>query len=142
MLKRYRVIDYNFKLVIMLIAISVIGILAIGSANSEVQSKQMVGLIVGVFLMVVISLFDYHSLHKNDNCRGLHLILNHIHGKSSITLGQKDGCGTIHQEGFILRHPIVFFGQEEKVIAYTLLCANHGIKPVFPSDPVCHIYSF
>lgn len=64
MLKRYRVIDYNFKLVIMLIAISVIGILAIGSANSEVQSKQMVGLIVGVFLMVVISLFDYHIFLK------------------------------------------------------------------------------
>ena len=64
MLKRYRVIDYNFKLVIMLIAISIIGILAIGSANSEVQSKQMVGLIVGVFLMVVISLFDYHIFLK------------------------------------------------------------------------------
>ena len=60
MLKRYRVIDYNFKLVVMLIAISIIGILAIGSANSEVQSKQMMGLIVGVFLMVVLSLFDYH----------------------------------------------------------------------------------
>ena len=64
MFKRYRVIDYNFKLVIMLIAISVIGILAIGSANSEFQSKQMVGLIVGVFLMVVISLFDYHIFLK------------------------------------------------------------------------------
>ena len=60
MFKRYRVIDYNFKLVVMLIAISIIGILAIGSANSEVQSKQMMGLIVGVFLMVVLSLFDYH----------------------------------------------------------------------------------
>ncbi len=52
MLKRYRVIDYNFKLVVMLIAISIIGILAIGSANSEVQSKQMMGLIVGVFLII------------------------------------------------------------------------------------------
>ena len=60
MFKRYRVIDYNFKLIVMLIAISIIGILAIGSANSEVQSKQMMGLIVGVFLMVVLSLFDYH----------------------------------------------------------------------------------
>lgn len=64
MLKRYRVRDYNFKLVIMLIAISVIGILAIGSANSEYQSKQLIGLIVGFFLMVVLSLFDYHIFLK------------------------------------------------------------------------------
>lgn len=60
MFKRYRVIDYNFKLVVMLIAISIIGILAIGSANKDVQSKQLIGLIVGVFLMILLSLFDYH----------------------------------------------------------------------------------
>ena len=59
MLKRYRVRDYDFKLVIFLIAISTIGVLIVGSAKAEVQSKQLLGLIVGVFLMVVISLFDY-----------------------------------------------------------------------------------
>lgn len=64
MLKRYRVRDYDFKLVFMLIAITVIGILAIGSANAEYQSKQLIGLIVGVFLMVVLSLFDYHIFLK------------------------------------------------------------------------------
>jgi rod shape determining protein RodA len=48
----------------MLIAITVIGILAIGSANAEYQSKQLIGLIVGVFLMVVLSLFDYHIFLK------------------------------------------------------------------------------
>lgn len=64
MLKRYRVRDYDFKLVFMLIAITVIGILAIGSANAEYQSKQIIGMIVGVFLMVVLSLFDYHIFLK------------------------------------------------------------------------------
>ena len=59
MLKRYRVRDYNFKLVIFLIAISTIGVLIVGSAKAEVQSKQLLGLIAGVFFMVVISLFDY-----------------------------------------------------------------------------------
>lgn len=59
MLKRYRVRDYDFKLVIFLIAISVIGVLIVGSAAKEFQSKQLMGLIVGVFLMIVISLFDY-----------------------------------------------------------------------------------
>lgn len=64
MLKRYRVRDYDFKLVLMLIAITIIGILAIGSANAEYQSKQIMGLIVGVFIMVVLSLFDYHIFLK------------------------------------------------------------------------------
>lgn len=64
MLKRYRVRDYDFKLVFMLIAITVIGIMAIGSANAEFQSKQILGLVVGVFIMVVLSLFDYHIFLK------------------------------------------------------------------------------
>ena len=62
MLKRYRIRDYDFKLVIMLIAISVIGILAIGSAEESVQDKQIMGLVMGVFLMIIISLFDYTAL--------------------------------------------------------------------------------
>lgn len=64
MLKRYRVRDYDFKLVFMLIAITVIGIMAIGSANAEFQSKQILGLVVGLFVMVVLSLFDYHTFLK------------------------------------------------------------------------------
>lgn len=59
MLKRYKIKDYDFGLVIMLIAISIIGILAIGSAKESVQDKQILGFILGVFLMIVISLFDY-----------------------------------------------------------------------------------
>lgn len=62
MLKRYRVRDYDFKLVFMLVAISVIGILAIGSAQESVQQRQIMGLIFGFFLMIVISLFDYSVL--------------------------------------------------------------------------------
>ena len=62
MLKKYRVRDYDFKLVMMLIAISVIGIMAIGSAQESVQDKQVMGLIMGVFLMIIISLFDYTAL--------------------------------------------------------------------------------
>ncbi|MDD3205045.1 MAG: FtsW/RodA/SpoVE family cell cycle protein [Lachnospiraceae bacterium] len=59
MLKRYKLKDYDFGLVIMLIAISVIGVLAVGSARASVQDRQIIGLILGVFLMIVISLFDY-----------------------------------------------------------------------------------
>lgn len=59
MLKRYRIRDYDFKLVILLMALTIIGIFAVGSANEEYQSKQILGFIMGLFLMIVISLFDY-----------------------------------------------------------------------------------
>lgn len=62
MLKRYRLRDYDFKLIVMIIAITVIGILVIGSANESVQSKQILGFVMGLFLMIVISLFDYSTL--------------------------------------------------------------------------------
>ncbi len=59
MLRNYRIKDYDFKLVFMLIALTVIGILAVGSAAPELQQKQLMGFLLGLFLMVVISLFDY-----------------------------------------------------------------------------------
>lgn len=59
MFKHYRLRDYDFKLIIMILALSVIGIIAVGSAKESVQNKQIFGVVAGVFLMVVISFFDY-----------------------------------------------------------------------------------
>ncbi len=59
MLKRYKLKNYNFLLVILLITISTIGVLLIGSAAREYQSRQLIGVITGLILMVVISLIDY-----------------------------------------------------------------------------------
>lgn len=59
MKKKYRVRDYNFLLVLFVVAVSVIGVLAVGSAAPDAQRKQMMGLILGFFVMIVISLFDY-----------------------------------------------------------------------------------
>ncbi len=59
MLRQYRIRNYNFKLVIMVIALAVIGIIAVGSAQESLQTKQILGFAFGVFLMLVISLFDY-----------------------------------------------------------------------------------
>ena len=59
MFKNYRVRDYDFKLILMLVAITLIGILAIGSAKESVQNKQIMGFIVGFFIMIVLSFFDY-----------------------------------------------------------------------------------
>lgn len=59
MIKHYRIRDYDFKLILLVIALTVIGILAIGSAKESLQTRQIAGFVFGLFLMVVISLFDY-----------------------------------------------------------------------------------
>lgn len=62
MLKQYRIRDYNFKLVLFVAALTVVGIFAVGSAKESLQKTQISGFIFGLFLMLVISLFDYSVL--------------------------------------------------------------------------------
>jgi rod shape determining protein RodA len=59
MFRNYRIRDYDFKLIVLMIAITIIGILSIGSARSEYQGRQILGFIMGLFIMIVLSLFDY-----------------------------------------------------------------------------------
>ena len=54
MLKRYKLRNYNFRLVIMLVAISSIGILLVGSADPSLQKKQLISVIGGVNLMGIV----------------------------------------------------------------------------------------
>lgn len=64
MLKHYHIRDYDFKLIILVVAITAIGVLAIGSAKESLQSRQLAGAVFGFFLMLVISLFDYTVILK------------------------------------------------------------------------------
>ena len=57
--KPYRLKDYNFTLVILVFALSILGILVIGSAKKSYQGKQIIGLILGIIIMVIVSLIDY-----------------------------------------------------------------------------------
>ena len=67
MLRQYHIRDFDFKLVLLVSALTVIGIFAIGSAATEsLQTKQIAGFVLGLFLMLVISLFDYSVLLKLD----------------------------------------------------------------------------
>ncbi len=60
MLKRYSIRNYNFRLVIYLVALTVLGILVIGSAKEgSNQTRQIMGLVLGLVAMLVISLLDY-----------------------------------------------------------------------------------
>nr|WP_076777381.1 FtsW/RodA/SpoVE family cell cycle protein [Lachnoclostridium phocaeense] len=57
--KPYRLKDYKFSLVILVLAISCLGVLVIGSANEAYQGRQITGLVLAIILMVVVSLIDY-----------------------------------------------------------------------------------
>ena len=62
MLKQYKLRFYNFRLVIFLLAISVIGIVLVGSAREDLKSKQLVGVILGLIIMVILSLMESVSV--------------------------------------------------------------------------------
>ena len=59
MLRQYHIKNYDFKLILLVVALTVVGIVTIGSANSEFQNNQFMGLAMGLFTMVVVSLIDY-----------------------------------------------------------------------------------
>lgn len=56
--------DYKFNLVVLVIAISIIGVLAVGSAQKSAQPKQIFGVILGIIVMVIVSLIDYNWILK------------------------------------------------------------------------------
>lgn len=72
MFRNYDFKRYDFFLIILVIALVVIGVFAIGSAtlvNIENGTdifikKQIIGFIVGFILMIVISIIDYHFIAK------------------------------------------------------------------------------
>lgn len=64
MFKDYKLRNYDFKLIIMILALSIIGVFAVGSAEQSLQTKQLFGLIAGFVMMVGISLFNYKWIIK------------------------------------------------------------------------------
>ena len=62
MFRNYRFKNYNFRLVIFVVALTIYGILIIGSANKDYQNKQIIGMILGIIVMVAVSMIDYTAL--------------------------------------------------------------------------------
>ena len=58
-MKNYHIKDYNFALVISVTILSIIGVLAVGSALPSAQTKQIIGITLGLIVMAIISLIDY-----------------------------------------------------------------------------------
>ncbi len=63
-LKSYRFLDYDFKLVLMLVGLSTVGLMAISSSDPGRGDKQILGIVFGVFIMIFISLLDYSFICK------------------------------------------------------------------------------
>ncbi len=63
-IKQYSIKNYNFRLIVYICLITIVGILVIGSARESLQHTQIVGFLGGLIIMVVVSLVDYGSIVK------------------------------------------------------------------------------
>ncbi|MBQ5485159.1 MAG: FtsW/RodA/SpoVE family cell cycle protein, partial [Lachnospiraceae bacterium] len=59
MFRNYRIKNFNFRLVVLIVALTIYGIIVIGSANEGYQNKQIIGMVLGLVVMVCVSLVDY-----------------------------------------------------------------------------------
>ena len=56
--------DYDFKLIFLVILLTMLGVFAIGSVRPSLQGRQLAGMALGIFLMLAVSFVDYHFCLK------------------------------------------------------------------------------
>jgi len=56
--------DYDFKLIALILILCTLGIFSIGSAKASVQDKQILGVVLGMIIMIIVSVIDYHLILK------------------------------------------------------------------------------
>ena len=59
MFRQYRLKDFKFSLILWVIALSILGIMIIGSAQRSSQNKQILGLLLGLAVMMLFAMIDY-----------------------------------------------------------------------------------
>ncbi len=64
MFKAYHFKRIPVRLLFFVITLSILGIAVVGSARESVQNKQIMGMGLGIFVMMVVALFDYSFLLK------------------------------------------------------------------------------
>ena len=62
MFKQYQLRDFRLRLVVFVYTITILGILVIGSAKSEYQSQQVIGMALGSTAMLIFALVDYRLM--------------------------------------------------------------------------------
>ena len=91
MFHNYKFRNLNIKLIIAVIALTIVGIFVIGSANESNQQKQILGMILGIIVMAGMTLIDYDFiLHFHWIYYGLVIALL----ISVLIFGQKTGGAT------------------------------------------------
>lgn len=65
MFRSFRLKNYNFKLVINALILSFIGIMCIYIANPAYFPKQIMGVVLGLFLMALVSVIDFQFFTRN-----------------------------------------------------------------------------
>lgn len=64
MFKNYRLRNFDLKLILMVMALSAIGIMIIGSAKESLQTRQLFGVLAGFCIMMFLAFFDYKFILK------------------------------------------------------------------------------
>ena len=62
MFRNYRLKNLNIRLIIACVALTIVGILVIGSANKNYQNKQIIGMVLGLIIMTIFAMIDYQFL--------------------------------------------------------------------------------
>ena len=119
MLFDYNFKYYNYRLVLYMMSLSVIGILVVASASNQdsgTVTKQIIGVMVGFALAIGISIIDYHKLIKlyaldYAACilfLGAVLVMGHTAGGATRWINLP-GIGRIQPSEFVKIGLIVFF---------------------------------
>jgi rod shape determining protein RodA len=61
-LKRYKLRNYDFILVFLVVSLSIVGVVAVSSSDVSLQNKQITGIVLGCIVMIIVSLLDYSKL--------------------------------------------------------------------------------
>ncbi|MCR5373818.1 MAG: rod shape-determining protein RodA [Lachnospiraceae bacterium] len=64
MMNNYKLKNYNFRLIVEVVVLTIFGIVVIASQSSYYAKRQIIGLILGFVVMAAVSLFDYDILMK------------------------------------------------------------------------------
>jgi len=110
---------YNYRLVLYMLSLSVIGVLVVASASNQDSStvtKQIIGVMVGFALAIGLSIIDYHRIIKlyaliYAGCiilLGAVLVMGHTAGGATRWINIP-GIGRIQPSEFVKIGLIVFF---------------------------------
>lgn len=141
MLKQYKLRFYNFRLIIFLLAISLIGVTLVGTAAENLKSKQFVGVILGLIIMVILSLMDYSWIMNFQwfmyGFNIIMLIVVRIAGSSANGAARWIGIGSFRFQPTELSKIILivffakfFMNHEENLNTLKTLAASAGLLAV------------